>query len=83
MLFPPPSPLRCPPTAPAPGQNCYTLPDASDPCCNITVCDKPFLDPEQNVKKTKDKESRLVDDGQGLDFGNEIPGEKLRFPSVF
>ena len=32
---------RCPPTAPAPGQNCYTLPDASDPCCNITVCDDP------------------------------------------
>ena len=39
---------RCPPTASAaPGQNCYTLPDASDPCCNITVCDEPSLDPEQ------------------------------------
>jgi hypothetical protein len=42
---------RCPPTAPAPGQNCYTLPDASDPCCNITVCDKPVPDPDQNVPK--------------------------------
>lgn len=73
---------RCPPTAPAPGQNCYTLPDASDPCCNITVCDKPFLDPEQNVKKQQeedeggDKESRLVD--SGTEFGNDIPGERLR-----
>ena len=39
---------RCPPTAAAaPGQNCYTLPDASDPCCNITVCDEPSLDPDQ------------------------------------
>ena len=45
---------RCPPTAPAPGQNCYTLPDASDPCCNITVCDKPFLDPSQNVRKKEE-----------------------------
>ena len=34
---------RCQPTAPAPGQNCYTLQDASDQCCNITVCDDPFL----------------------------------------
>ena len=40
---------RCAPTSSAaPGQNCYTLPDASDPdCCNITVCDEPSLDPDQ------------------------------------
>lgn len=48
---------RCPPTAPvSPGQNCYTLPDASDPCCNITVCDKPTLDPDQNVRKKEEDE---------------------------
>ena len=50
---------RCPPTAPAPGQNCYTLQDASDPCCNITVCDDPILDPELNVKKEQQKQPRI------------------------
>ena len=57
---------RCPPTAPAPGQNCYTLPDASDPCCNITVCDDPvrkynpyyrFIVKFQNISKLKFSES--------------------------
>ena len=43
---------RCSPTTkPSPGQNCYTLADASDPCCNVTVCDDPVLDPDQNVLK--------------------------------
>ena len=50
---------RCPPTAPAPGQNCYTLQDASDPCCNITVCDDPILDPELNVDKEQQKQPRI------------------------
>jgi hypothetical protein len=67
---------RCPPTAPAPGQNCYTLPDASDPCCNITVCDKPFLDPDQNVQKVedvaKDKAPRIVLDDE---HNEPIPGQ--------
>ena len=57
---------RCPPSSPAPGQNCYTLPDASDPCCNITVCDKPVPDPDQNVQKeganSESKRPRVVDD---------------------
>ena len=45
---------RCPPLAsPAPGQNCLTLPDVSDKCCNITVCDDPVLDPEENVDKER------------------------------
>ena len=51
---------RCPPTAPAPGQNCYTLQDASDPCCNITVCDDPILDPEENVAKEHQKQPRII-----------------------
>ncbi len=54
---------RCPPTAiPAPGQDCYTLQDASDPCCNITVCDDPVLSPEENVaKESNNKSPRLLD----------------------
>ena len=32
---------RCPPTNPGDGENCYTLPDVTDNCCNVTVCDKP------------------------------------------
>ena len=51
--------FRCPPTAPAPGQNCYTLPDISDPCCNITVCDDPVLDPKENVDKEQ-KQPRIL-----------------------
>lgn len=58
---------RCPPTAPAPGQNCYTLPDASDPCCNITVCDKPFLDPSQNVAKEDITIEEVLKDGSEID----------------
>ena len=65
---------RCPPTAPAPGQNCYTLPDASDPCCNITVCDKPFLDPSQNVRKKEEEAENevgepLIDIGRIIEEG--------------
>jgi len=57
---------RCPPPVvasalAAPGQNCYTLPDISDPCCNITVCDDPVLDPEENVPK----EEAFNDDQNG------------------
>lgn len=51
---------RCPPTAPAPGQNCVTLQDPSDPCCNITVCDDPILDPAENVEKEASKEPRIL-----------------------
>lgn len=58
--------FRCPPTAPAPGQNCYTLPDASDPCCNITVCDDPVLDPDENVDKAEQKQPRIINDGGGI-----------------
>lgn len=32
---------RCPPTKPEVGEDCYTLPDITDNCCNVTVCDKP------------------------------------------
>jgi len=32
---------RCPPTKPGLGEDCYTLPDITDNCCNVTVCDKP------------------------------------------
>lgn len=57
---------RCPPPSPAPGQNCYTLPDASDPCCNITVCDKPVPDPDQNVQKesvnVEPKQPRVINE---------------------
>ena len=49
---------RCPPTTtPAPGQDCYTLTDVSDACCNVTVCDSPVL--SLNVDK-EDKESRIL-----------------------
>ena len=51
---------RCPPTAPAPGQNCVTLPDPSDACCSITVCDDPILDPEENVAKEHQKQPRII-----------------------
>ena len=32
---------RCQPTKPELGEDCYTLPDVTDTCCNVTVCDKP------------------------------------------
>ena len=64
---------RCPPTAPAPGQNCYTLPDASDPCCNITVCDKPFLDPSQNVKKEEFAIEEVMKAPESAADGEEEP----------
>ena len=32
---------RCQPTQPGIGEDCYTLPDVTDSCCNVTVCDKP------------------------------------------
>ena len=66
---------RCPPTASAaPGQNCYTLPDISDTCCNITVCDDPVLDPEENVPKEEVTEGRIVNHGQKLP--TEMPNAK-------
>ena len=34
---------RCPPTTPGLGEDCYTLPDVTDACCNLTVCDKPTI----------------------------------------
>ncbi|XP_040573010.1 uncharacterized protein sas isoform X2 [Lepeophtheirus salmonis] len=49
---------RCPPTAPAPGQNCVTLSDPSDHCCNITVCDEPVFDPQKNVDKQQQEISK-------------------------
>ncbi len=73
---------RCPPTASAaPGQNCFTLQDASDPCCNITVCDKAELDPALNVNKKQQqvdgsaeekssKQPRIVNEP----FGKHIKG---------
>lgn len=77
---------RCPPTAPAPGQNCITLPDASDPCCNITVCDKPVPDPDENVQKeaAKDlsKQPRVFNeaDSTDMDSGIELDiGSKSNF----
>jgi len=76
---------RCPPTAPAPGQNCYTLPDASDPCCNITVCDKPFLDPEQNVRKEEADDGEVLkvqadadEDEDSISFGSVLQKEGAR-----
>ena len=62
---------RCPPTAPAPGQNCYTLKDASDPCCNITVCDDPVLDPELDVDKSEQKQPRILQAG-GCLYKNQV-----------
>ena len=35
------------------------LQDASDPCCNITVCDDPILDPGLNVDKEQQKQPRI------------------------
>ena len=32
---------RCQPTQPELGEDCYTLPDVTDNCCTVTVCDKP------------------------------------------
>eukprot|EP00096_Caligus_rogercresseyi_P011409 TRINITY_DN4478_c0_g1_i1.p1 TRINITY_DN4478_c0_g1~~TRINITY_DN4478_c0_g1_i1.p1 ORF type:complete len:1447 (-),score=380.43 TRINITY_DN4478_c0_g1_i1:293-4633(-) len=71
---------RCPPTAPAPGQNCVTLKDPSDTCCNITVCDKPVFDPQQNVDKQDfSKTPRILNDPSPLDFinGTELQGTFL------
>ena len=70
---------RCPPLAtPAPGQNCLTLPDVSDPCCNITVCDDPVLDPEENVEKESSKgfqpKGRILWDGEEHPRPEPIPG---------
>ena len=77
---------RCPPLAsPAPGQNCLTLADVSDPCCNITVCDDPVLDPEENVEKESSsskggfptgagKGGRILWDGEEHPMPEPIPG---------
>ena len=72
---------RCPPTAPAPGQNCYTLPDASDPCCNITVCDKPVPDPDQNVPKEnqESKQPRVINE---FELTEAFPGKNQNLISI-
>ena len=45
---------RCQPTTPELGEDCYTLPDVTDTCCNVTVCDKPKHEVPDVVKITTD-----------------------------
>ena len=40
----------CPPTKPELGEDCYTLPDITNPCCNVTVCHKPKVSVPDVVK---------------------------------
>ena len=40
----------CPPTKPELGEDCYTLPDVTNPCCNVTVCGKHKLSLPDVVK---------------------------------
>jgi hypothetical protein len=58
---------RCPPTNPGAGENCYTLPDVTDNCCNVTVCDKPAdIDNVPDVLRTEN--STFVEDDDENDI---------------
>ena len=57
---------RCQPIQPELGEDCYTLPDVTDSCCNVTVCDKPKNDVPDVVKISRpasvsEKQPRMND----------------------
>jgi hypothetical protein len=68
---------RCPPTTPGLGEDCYTLPDVTDACCNFTVCDKPTLEvpdvervPEPlETLAGRGKQPRVLEGGEGVTEG--------------
>ena len=77
---------RCPPTTPGLGEDCYTLPDVTDSCCNFTVCDKPTLavpDVERVPGLLQEKEmvlSPLTERAKQprlIDVPEEVPGVVL------
>ena len=77
---------RCPPTTPGVGEDCYTLPDATDSCCNLTVCDKPTLevpDVERVPGLVQEKNNELsplterAKQPRVIDIPDEVEGVKL------
>ena len=59
---------RCQPTKPGLGEDCYTLPDVTDSCCNVTVCDQPKHEVPDVVKipaaaaAVSEKQPRRIED---------------------
>ena len=71
---------RCQPIKPELGEDCYTLPDVTDSCCNVTVCDKPKHEvpdvvkilSEEHGSSNSEKQPRmndLPDEGSTLYIG--------------